>query len=229
MYRDHGACGCIKNRFYIFHKSFEMISERFVLWLIITCGILLMWVAKSSQLTSLSCPVSAKFHEEWRCICLPEYAHQEQLSAHRWSANTKVSRGQRVQVLFPNWTFENVRKCWVTCVNAVIQGRGRGGSIYLNIWKLGKFAGIGIVINVAGCLIRGRRRWSVTYTSPRGLHRSEFRIWNRRAFQERNPYKFPGRMKNFPYYCPGRGANTQPPAHPGFITSKESHTLLVRP
>ena len=29
------------------------------------------------------------------------------------------------------------------------------------------FAGIGIVINVAGCLIRGRRRWSVTYTSPR--------------------------------------------------------------
>ena len=30
------------------------------------------------------------------------------------------------------------------------------------------FAGIGIVFNVAGCLIRGRRRWSVTYTSPRG-------------------------------------------------------------
>ena len=28
------------------------------------------------------------------------------------------------------------------------------------------FAGIGIVFNVAGCLIRGRRRWSVTYTSP---------------------------------------------------------------
>ena len=27
------------------------------------------------------------------------------------------------------------------------------------------FAGIDIVINVAGCLIRGRRRWSVTYTS----------------------------------------------------------------
>ena len=27
------------------------------------------------------------------------------------------------------------------------------------------FAGIGIVINVAGCLIRGRRRWSVAYTS----------------------------------------------------------------
>ena len=38
------------------------------------------------------------------------------------------------------------------------------------------FVGIGIVINVAGCLIRGRRRWSVTYTSPRGLHISEFGI-----------------------------------------------------
>ena len=46
------------------------------------------------------------------------------------------------------------------------------------------FAGIGIVINVAGCLIRGIRRWSVTYTSPRGLHISkQIRIWNRRAFQ----------------------------------------------
>ena len=30
-------------------------------------------------------------------------------------------------------------------------------------------------------------------------------------------------------YCPGRGANPRPPAHPDFITSKESHTLLVRP
>ena len=92
------------------------------------------------------------------------------------------------------------------------------------------FARIGIVINVAGCLIRGRRRWSVTYTSPRGLRISEFfRIWNRRAFQERNPYQFPGWMKNSPYYCPGRGANPRPPAHPDFITSRESHTLLVRP
>ena len=35
-------------------------------------------------------------------------------------------------------------------------------------------AGIGIVFNVAGCLIRGRRRWSVTYTSPRGPRISEF-------------------------------------------------------
>ena len=91
-------------------------------------------------------------------------------------------------------------------------------------------AGIGIVINVAGCLIRGRRRWSVTYTSPRGLRISDFfRIWNRRAFQERKPYQFPGWTKNSPYYCPGRGANPRPPAHPDFITSKESHTLLVRP
>ena len=83
---------------------------------------------------------------------------------------------------------------------------------------------------MAGCLIRGRRRWSVTYTSPRGLSISKkFRIWNRRAFQERKPYQFPGRMKNSPYYCPGRGANPRPPAHPDFMTSKESHTLLVRP
>ena len=37
------------------------------------------------------------------------------------------------------------------------------------------FAGIGIVFNVAGCLIRGRRRWSVTYTSPRGT--TYFRIF----------------------------------------------------
>ena len=28
--------------------------------------------------------------------------------------------------------------------------------------------------NVAGCLIRGRRTWSVTYTSPRGLRISDF-------------------------------------------------------
>ena len=83
---------------------------------------------------------------------------------------------------------------------------------------------------MAGCLIRGRRRWSVTYTSPRGLRISEFfRIWNRRAFQQRKPYQFPGWMKNSPYYYPGRGANPRPPAHPDFITSKESHTLLVRP
>ena len=89
-------------------------------------------------------------------------------------------------------------------------------------------AGIGIVFNVAGCLIRGRRRWSVTYTSPRGLRSSELRIWNRRAFQERKPYQFPGRMKNSPYYWPGRGANPRPPTHPHFITKKESHTLHIR-
>ena len=83
---------------------------------------------------------------------------------------------------------------------------------------------------MAGCLIRGRRRWSVTYTSPRGLRISEFfRIWNRRAFQERKPYQFSGWMKNSPYYCPGRGANPRSPAHPDFLASKESHTLLVRP
>ena len=53
---------------------------------------------------------------------------------------------------------------------------------------------------MAGCLIRGRRRWSVTYTSPRGLRSSEFIIWNIRAFQERKPYQIPGWMKNSPYY-----------------------------
>ena len=42
-------------------------------------------------------------------------------------------------------------------------------------------------------------------------------------------YQFPGWLKNYPYYCPGRGANPRPPAHPDFITSKESHALLVRP
>ena len=56
-----------------------------------------------------------------------------------------------------------------------------------------------------------------------------YNFWNRRAFQERKPYQFPGWMKNSPYDCPGRGANPRPPAHPDFITSKESHTLLVRP
>ena len=56
-----------------------------------------------------------------------------------------------------------------------------------------------------------------------------FRIWNRRAFQERKPYQFPGWMKNSPCYFPGRGANPRPPSHPDFMRSKESHTLLVRP
>ena len=72
------------------------------------------------------------------------------------------------------------------------------------------FTGIGIVVNVAGCLIRGRRRWSVTYTSPQGLHvriSEFFRIWNWRVFQERKPYQLPGRMKNSPYYAPA-GART---------------------
>ena len=36
--------------------------------------------------------------------------------------------------------------------------------------------GIGVVINVGGCLNRGRRRWSVTYTFPRGLPNLEFGI-----------------------------------------------------
>ena len=62
---------------------------------------------------------------------------------------------------------------------------------------------------MAGCLLR----WSVTYTSPRGLRSSAIRIWNRRAFQERKPYQFPGRMKNSPYYCPGRGSNPRPRLH----------------
>ena len=78
-------------------------------------------------------------------------------------------------------------------------------STYIYIYIIYIFAGIGIVINVAGCLIRGRRRWSVTYTSPRGLRISEFfRIWNRRAFQKKKPYQFPGWTKNSPYHCPGR-------------------------
>ena len=61
-----------------------------------------------------------------------------------------------------------------------------------------------IIINVAGCLIRGRRRWSVTYTSPRGLYISEFEIEGH--FRREN--------RKTPYYCPGRGANPRPPAHP---------------
>ena len=48
-----------------------------------------------------------------------------------------------------------------------------------------------------------------------------FRIWNRRAFQERNPYQFPGRMKNSPYHCPGRGANKQGVPHP-------THSAIIR-
>ena len=63
----------------------------------------------------------------------------------------------------------------------------------------------------------------LTYTSSRG-RLSEFRIWNRRAFQKRKPYQFPGRRKNSPYYSFGWGANPRPPAHPDFITSKESYT-----
>ena len=51
-----------------------------------------------------------------------------------------------------------------------------------------------------------------------------FRIW-----KERKPYQFPDWMKNSPYYCPGRGTNPRLPAHPDFLASKESHTLLVRP
>ena len=65
-----------------------------------------------------------------------------------------------------------------------------------------------------------------TDTSPRGL--PNFRIWTRRAFQKRNPYKFPIKIKNSSCCCPGRGANPRPPAHPGDITSNESHALLIQ-
>ena len=47
--------------------------------------------------------------------------------------------------------------------------------------------------NVAGGLMRGRHRWSVTNTSPRGLRSSEFRI---ELGNSKKPYQFPGRMKN---------------------------------
>ena len=57
---------------------------------------------------------------------------------------------------------------------------------------------------MAGCLISGRHRWSVAYTSPTG-RTSKFRIWNRRSFQKKKPYQFPGRMKNSSYYCLGPG------------------------
>ena len=67
--------------------------------------------------------------------------------------------------------------------------------------------------DVAGCLIRGRRRWSVTYTSPLGLRSSEFRIWNRRAIQERKPYQFPGWMKYSPYYIAPAGGRTHDLPH----------------
>ena len=49
----------------------------------------------------------------------------------------------------------------------------------------------------AGCLIRGRRRWSVAHASPRAPN-LEFGIEG--YIQERKPYQFPGRMKNSPYY-----------------------------
>ena len=43
---------------------------------------------------------------------------------------------------------------------------------------------------------------------PTGTTYSNFlEFGNRRAFQERKPYQFPGRVKNSPYYCPA-GART---------------------
>ena len=93
-------------------------------------------------------------------------------------------------------------------------------------------AGIGIVFNVAGCLIRGRRRWSVTYTSPRGLRISEFLFLEfgiEGHFRREDLRVLPVSWvdENSPYYFPGRGANPRPPAHLDFITTKESHTLLA--
>ena len=93
------------------------------------------------------------------------------------------------------------------------QGVNGHNQLLLFNGRYNNFAGIGIVINVAGCLIRGRRRWSVTYTSPRGLRSSEFRIWNIREFQERKPYQFPGWMKNSPYYIAPAGARTHDLPH----------------
>ena len=77
---------------------------------------------------------------------------------------------------------------------------------------------------VAGCLIRGRSRWY--HTLPHGTT-SEFRIWNR-AFQERNPYQFPGRMINSPCFCLV-GAQAHDLPHTQISKQAESHTLLVRP
>ena len=67
---------------------------------------------------------------------------------------------------------------WVTIIIFVTRGWFRNGEKHRD-WCL-----ISIIIiyrnrhsfNVAGCIIRVRRRWSVTYTSPRGLRISEFGI-----------------------------------------------------
>ena len=66
------------------------------------------------------------------------------------------------------------------------------------------------IFNVAGCLIRGRRRWSVTYTSPRGPRISEFvRIWNRRAFQEKTlPVSWLDEKLSLLFPRPGREPTT---------------------
>ena len=68
----------------------------------------------------------------------------------------------------------------------------------------------GIVFNVAGCLIRWRRRWSVTYTSGR-FPNLEFGIEGHFRREKILPVSWQDE-KHF-LYCPGQGANPRPPAH----------------
>ena len=72
----------------------------------------------------------------------------------------------------------------VECISSLIHVQMIGWRHCLII----KFAGIGIVINEPKYLIRGRCRWSVTYTSLRGFLNLEFGIGH---FGRENLISFP--------------------------------------
>ena len=74
-----------------------------------------------------------------------------------------------------------------------------------------------------------KRKTQMVCNLPRGLRSSEFRIWNIRAFQKRKtlPVSWLDEKLSL-LYCPGRGANPRPPAHPDFITSKHENMPWVK-
>ena len=85
---------------------------------------------------------------------------------------------------------------------------------------------VGTVFNVAGCLIRGRCRWSVTYTSPRG-QLPNLSFWIEGHFRRGHTVSWQDETLFLLLSRPGQEPTTShtPRLH---ITNKESHTLPVR-
>ena len=78
---------------------------------------------------------------------------------------------------------------------------------------------------MAGCLIRGRCKWSVIYTSLQGLTKLEVR-----TLQKSKPYQL-WHEKPYLLRSPARARTHNPksPAQPDIITRKRVPPILVRP